>query len=1204
MTSTAATIDVLLRANTAAYRAEMVRSARETADRLGSIRKEAASTAVSIANLNKAAAGFIGFQAVTSGVRSLVEAQKSIQQIHYGLQGATGSAAAADKAYGFVAQTAKELGLNLEGAAKSFTGMSAAASANGIAMRDQQDLFRQLSRSATVMHLTSEQMGRATTALGQSFSKGKFQAEELRQQLGEAIPGIVPRFMQAVAQMNEGTALAGKSFDKLLQDGDLNVQKYLPAMIKALEATGSGAEEAAKGLSAELNRLSTAWFNLKVNASSGVFSDTAIASVRLMAENLDKVAGAAAVAGGVIAGRVIGIGARNAYGAVAGPIAERTAASGQAKEMASLARERAKEAAEQVNQARESVRLATAWKAQSAVAADTARGQLGMAAAANEAAQATLRHQEGALTLSANLRAQRDAQAAAVIAQRNLARAQAEYNAAVTSGNLADAKGVQAKGRLIAAQEAAAIATNNLTAARAREAAAGAAGGLAGMAGSAARAAGTGLLALAGGPWGAAAIAIGALGMAYVDAKRKSEDARKEFEEQAKSLGVLTFAIKDATEQYKNLNGSVSLKDLAAVWNESGVAVRKADHDIAALTARITEYEAKLATARTKLEVGAGGAGDINFYTGQLQQARADLAKLTAEAAPARAAFLEMQETLRTALDPKAFEELRAAALKADDVKFNSVLAGLSDVQRQAIGAADAIRKISQAGTDEVWKRQVDRLKRERGEYMSWLATEGKKYMDATGKATFNEAWQVMSPEQKAEFQARAKFVREDVAAEKAWNEQQKANKATAREVLSDARAQENQYQSIIDRVQRQIALDKEQMGLTDDMTAAQKLQVIVTNEMKSAKDKLSDAEKVRVRSLLDEAVAQGKSLAAQESAKKAAQELLRVQNQLSEARRSQLASNSADLAGLVFGSDTVERMRRQVDLQREYQRQLEELNQRSAAGHYSTESYRQQREAIKAFYRDALADEASYQEDRARMQAQWGNGFIRAYEEMRAEAADFASQSYDAITGMFQDGEEAAVRFAQTGKLSFSSLVDSMIADMARVAYRQGMTGLFSSAYNAVLGSTIGPVQRERISIPGWDDGGWTGPGGKYDVAGLVHKDEGVLSKEDMAALGGPSAFHALRRALRRGYAGGGIGGQPSGPAPALPIRSGGSGDLQVEINNYGGNKVQARQVSQRRPDGSELRKLVIDIVGESLDAGELGAFGRSKYGWTEAMG
>jgi hypothetical protein len=54
------------------------------------------------------------------------------------------------------------------------------------------------------------------------------------------------------------------------------------------------------------------------------------------------------------------------------------------------------------------------------------------------------------------------------------------------------------------------------------------------------------------------------------------------------------------------------------------------------------------------------------------------------------------------------------------------------------------------------------------------------------------------------------------------------------------------------------------------------------------------------------------------------------------------------------------------------------------------------------------------------------------------------------------------------------------------------------------------------------FDVGGYTGPGGKFQPAGIVHAGEVVFSQEDVAAHGGPAAVDALRRA--RGYAGGGI--------------------------------------------------------------------------------
>ena len=77
-------------------------------------------------------------------------------------------------------------------------------------------------------------------ALEQMFSKGKIQAQELRLQLGQAIPGAAERFQNAVLEMTKGTNLQGKSFDQLLSSGQLYTDKFLPALVDALnQSAGS-----------------------------------------------------------------------------------------------------------------------------------------------------------------------------------------------------------------------------------------------------------------------------------------------------------------------------------------------------------------------------------------------------------------------------------------------------------------------------------------------------------------------------------------------------------------------------------------------------------------------------------------------------------------------------------------------------------------------------------------------------------------------------------------------------------------------------------------------------------------------------------------------------------------------------------------------------------------------------------------------------
>ncbi|RDB46195.1 hypothetical protein [Tsukamurella tyrosinosolvens] len=59
------------------------------------------------------------------------------------------------------------------------------------------------------------------------------------------------------------------------------------------------------------------------------------------------------------------------------------------------------------------------------------------------------------------------------------------------------------------------------------------------------------------------------------------------------------------------------------------------------------------------------------------------------------------------------------------------------------------------------------------------------------------------------------------------------------------------------------------------------------------------------------------------------------------------------------------------------------------------------------------------------------------------------------------------------------------------------------------IPGFKVGPVGYDGFTlgvpdIPEFAQGGWTGPGGKYDIAGIVHADEFVLSKRARAAIEG----------------------------------------------------------------------------------------------------
>jgi hypothetical protein len=62
------------------------------------------------------------------------------------------------------------------------------------------------------------------------------------------------------------------------------------------------------------------------------------------------------------------------------------------------------------------------------------------------------------------------------------------------------------------------------------------------------------------------------------------------------------------------------------------------------------------------------------------------------------------------------------------------------------------------------------------------------------------------------------------------------------------------------------------------------------------------------------------------------------------------------------------------------------------------------------------------------------------------------------------------------------------------------------------------------KINAVQYYGGGYTGSGGKYEPAGIVHRSEYVLTKDEVGSMGGPTGVEGWKRIALRGYAGGGV--------------------------------------------------------------------------------
>lgn len=210
--------------------------------------------------------------AVAFGGKACLDAALQMDRLDKSYTSIYGSASAAQQQLSYLYDVSGRLGLQFQSTAEGAKTFFAAGKGSTLE-KDLNSIFEAVSSTGAALSLSTDDMHGAFLALGQMISKGKVQAEELRGQLGERLPGA---FQLAAKAMGMTTA----ALDKFMADGKLTAEELLPKLAKVLkDEYGAAAEEAAKGMQGSLNRLSTEWERLK---ASFVDSDTAVAGINAL----------------------------------------------------------------------------------------------------------------------------------------------------------------------------------------------------------------------------------------------------------------------------------------------------------------------------------------------------------------------------------------------------------------------------------------------------------------------------------------------------------------------------------------------------------------------------------------------------------------------------------------------------------------------------------------------------------------------------------------------------------------------------------------------------------------------------------------------------------------------------------------------------------------------------------------------------------
>ncbi|MGM4911432.1 tape measure protein [Rhizobium sp. 768_B6_N1_8] len=255
-----------------------------------------------------------------------------------------------------------------------------------------------------------------------------------------------------------------------------------------------------------------------------------------------------------------------------------------------------------------------------------------------------------------------------------------------------------------------------------------------------------------------------------------------------------------------------------------------------------------------------------------------------------------------------------------------------------------------------------------------------------------------------------------------------------------------------------------------------------------------------------------------------------------------------------------------------EYQREIEQIKERTAALQTETaaqsginpliddygfamEKARAQSDLMTAAQRAGLAITPALKASIDQLATGYANASVAAekLQESQArvkEAADDFKNTAKDITSGFIDDLRSGSSAAEALSNALNRVLDKVI-DI-------GLNSLFGTGGGGGAGLFAGIGK-----LFGFDKGGYTGDGGKYEPAGIVHKGEYVLDAETTKRIG----VKNLKKL--QGYAGGGYVGAPSMPV----VRSGGSAagkssatkiDVGVSVDDDGGLRAYVKSVSQ----------------------------------------
>ena len=221
---------------------------------------------------------------IRQSLGGVAETVAEINSMKIALAGVSDSAEDYRQSFNNVIEISKQFLFPVDRAIGEFTRLKAAVVGAGFGTEEATDVFKGFAAAILATGGNAEKLSGALLAASQVFSKGKVQAEELRGQIGERLPGAFTTFAQSIG-------VSSRDLDEMLRKGEVSTENFVEftrtlfsRYEKTAETLGSAPEKAGQRLQLALSlaTLEYGGFFQKVGAG---FQDYLTKLVNFVTEN-------------------------------------------------------------------------------------------------------------------------------------------------------------------------------------------------------------------------------------------------------------------------------------------------------------------------------------------------------------------------------------------------------------------------------------------------------------------------------------------------------------------------------------------------------------------------------------------------------------------------------------------------------------------------------------------------------------------------------------------------------------------------------------------------------------------------------------------------------------------------------------------------------------------------------------------------------